>query len=401
MGVSADTVNGLLEQFHGRGRGVIAKYGLKDHEGTSMLNSIQAHINEHDKTVMDDFTSADTSEGMIEATGERYLSLIENEAKRIQGQESNKLAALGAAMNRTTPSDSPAWNQLVSHAASEVDRIGKIYGETIIGMPKTMKDKLDSDLAKALTQIDVSYRNDPSPLNAEKTSKQLTNTLNVIEKHLDEVAKASMKNEVNSIISQKMTELQEKEMTLLSLDKSMTREQSLGWRRVIKEASTQVNNLSKSNYLVYSTNDRKTKLNAINAKIGLLDKIISNADAVSSSLSGYFGNTGSRFHAKQASTIDLGHVAHPNPPKSFNKGKPPGFKGFSGNMTAEQLRQVHSDNANPAHIRAMEYFMSQGLSFNEAHEAAKSHGYKVKGGVLSMDLDIRSSHLGGGADPFF
>ena len=127
------------------------------------------------------------------------------------------------------------------------------------------------------------------------------------------------------------------------------------------------------------------------------------ANAKASAISGYYGNIGHRTHAKKSfDNISGSQVYRSNP--NVYRNKPPGFKGFAGPMSAEELRKKHPPGTNPAHIRAMEYFMSQGMSFNEAHEAAQSYGYdkdKSKG-VLQYDLDRRTPHIGGGGDyPLF
>jgi len=68
-----------------------------------------------------------------------------------------------------------------------------------------------------------------------------------------------------------------------------------------------------------------------------------------------------------------------------------------GNMVSyDSIEEKHPERTNPAHIRSMQYFMNQGKSFEEAHEAASAYGFTPKGeeGVRYFDLDQRVNYLG-------
>ena len=53
---------------------------------------------------------------------------------------------------------------------------------------------------------------------------------------------------------------------------------------------------------------------------------------------------------------------------------------FEAPITIEEIKAKHPERTNPAHIQTMQYFMNQGMSFEEAHEAAIAYGYDPMGG---------------------
>ncbi len=402
MGLSTERVNELLSDFNARVNGILKKHDLSEHKGTSMLDPIQKLVDDLNSKIMNNFTNPSTTEGMIQSQIEMTLHLITKEAAKLENIAVSSLAGMLGSVAPKAPADNPAWNAVVSSAASGVERLTMIYGPTIAAMPRLARDKLDADLARVLTQVEQSFAADASPANAQATKQQMMNALTAIEKHLEKAAEVGMKIEVQATVDKKMAELFEREVSLLSLEKSMTEQESQAWRKVMADATKKAQDLKSSNYAIHSSSKDKM-VGSIDNLISILDKIINNANAKASAISGYYGNIGHRTHAKKSfDNISGSQVYRSNP--NVYRNKPPGFKGFAGPMSAEELRKKHPPGTNPAHIRAMEYFMSQGMSFNEAHEAAQSYGYdkdKSKG-VLQYDLDRRTPHIGGGGDyPLF
>ena len=55
------------------------------------------------------------------------------------------------------------------------------------------------------------------------------------------------------------------------------------------------------------------------------------------------------------------------------------MSGFAGTMSADEIRAKHPPGTNEAHINAMHHFMSEGMSFEEAHNLAEKRGFPAKG----------------------
>ena len=94
-----------------------------------------------------------------------------------------------------------------------------------------------------------------------------------------------------------------------------------------------INELTKSNYLVYDKAIRAQKLQVIDGKLKLLENIRINATTKMQTLQGYFGNTGRRSSSKRyssGSSLGAGITPMIAKPKSAFKTKPPGFAGYSG-----------------------------------------------------------------------
>ena len=75
-------------------------------------------------------------------------------------------------------------------------------------------------------------------------------------------------------------------------------------------------------------------------------------------------------------------LRNPGPAPVYSKAyntKPPGMSGFAGTMSADEIRAKHPPGTNEGHIRAMHHFMSEGMSFEEAHNLAEKRGFPAKG----------------------
>ena len=74
------------------------------------------------------------------------------------------------------------------------------------------------------------------------------------------------------------------------------------WRSLAAEVKTLINDLTKSNYLVYDKAIRAQKLSVIDGKLKLLENVRINAETKVQTLQGYFGNTGVRRSNKMISS---------------------------------------------------------------------------------------------------
>jgi hypothetical protein len=399
MPVSADHVNDILVKFNERVETIISASDLDHHKGTSNMNRLQSISDRFAATVHENFTKQETTEAMIYAGMEDALAEIDNAAKEMSSKESFYLQGLGAVASPRYPADSELWNNIISDAASDIDTLGKTYATVINNMPKMLQERLDQDLANILESINKSFNADPSPNNANKVAADVKHALDTIDKNMEEVADATMKSNIETIVHSKMTELQEKEIALVSAESGMTQPQTVAWRTLAGETRQLILALGKSNYLVYDKVIRGQKLSVIDQKLALLDTIRINAVGIGQALSGYYGGTGSRRGSRKSAPIggvgtSLGTVAYnPAPRANFVNGIPPGFAGFVGTMTKEQLIEMHPPETASSHIEAMHYYMTQeGAAFEEAHVKASANGF-------TPDSHGKTFSIGGGRRP--
>ena len=403
MAVNPDRVNEILSDFQDRVSGLIKKSGLEHHQGTTNLAEVESVKSSFTNKVMETFTFPTTTEGEIEAEMMAALDSVEGIISRLANKESSQLAAIGSIVNGGSPADSKMWNEVVKSSAHKIERISQMYAEQINNMPKSLRARIDSDFASVLDTINNEYKMNPSPANAQKQLAEATAKLNAIEANLRQAAEAVMKASIEAIVQSKITELQSLEMALLSVEKGMTKGQIDGYRQVLADTKKLIKKLSSSNYLVYDKVIRAQKLSVIDKKMAVLDNVRTGASGISQSLSGYFGNNFSRGPSRSSRSIggvgtSIGNnTTHMDSlsgtQKNFRNGIPPGFRGFAGKISREDIVRKHPKGTAKAHIDAMEYYMSKGMSFQAAHDKASAEGYTVgdHGKVFA---------IGGGGQPF-
>ena len=300
-------------------------------------------------------------------------------------------------MNKMTPADSNVWNTIIADAGHRIDKLVRLHADQINTMPKPLRARIDDDFAKVPDAINDAYNANPSAGNAQVVQAQVTASLDKIEKDLAEASNALLKASIESVAHQKMTQLQEKKFAIQAVESGMTRGQIDGYRALVKEIEGLIHELGKSNYLVYDKVIRGQKVSNIDSKMAILETLRINAAGVSSSLSGYFGNSNSGRRGMTAiggvgTTLGMNTSQISAAPKNFRNGVPPGFAGYAGAMTREDIAKQHPPGTAKGHIDAMEHYMSQGMSFNDAHNRANAEGYTPQ----SHDKNFG----GGGAYPF-
>ena len=333
MAVHAAIVNDLIADTTDRVRLLLRNNDLETAMGTTKLNNVQKMLNEFVNTANDSFTLPATTEGMLRAEADDTVNSISREIQSIVKGQQVQLNGMLGSVHSMTPADSPLWNEVVSTAGAEIDRIARVYGDNVANMPKAMRNKLDTDMAKVLDTVREAYMHDPSPGNAENMRVQVVNTLKKIEKELETAVKATLAASIQNIAAGRMTKLQELEMSLVSADRGLEKAQRAMWRSLAAEVKTLINDLTKSNYLVYDKAIRAQKLSVIDGKLKLLENVRINAETKVQTLQGYFGNTGVRRSNKMissGSSLGSGITPMRATPKSAFKTKPPGFSGYSG-----------------------------------------------------------------------
>lgn len=334
MAVDTAKVNSILADVNERIRATIDNAGLSDSMGTNLLDPVQKMVNEFTTMATDVFSRPETTEGMLLAEADDVVNQVSMVVAQIAEKRSTQLHGMISGLGSITPADSPIWNDIISNAGSEVDRIARVYGQQVANMPKALRDRLDADLAKVLDSINLAFNKDPSPNNAESMRAQITNTLMVIEKDLKMAVNASLSASIQNIAAQKMTRLQELEMALVSSERGMEKAQRGMWRGIASQTKSLIQALTKSNYLVYDRVIRKQKLSVIDSKLGLLENLRVNSSTKMNTLDGYFGGGGHRRHNKThsngSSLGSTGYQVMTATPKSAFRQKPPGFAGYAG-----------------------------------------------------------------------
>ena len=381
MAVNPDRVNQILADFQDRVSGIVRTSGLEHHSNTSNIADIDSLKNQYMTTVMNAFTLPATTEEELLAEMDATIVEIQRLAKGKAKMEATQIAAIGAAVNKGSPADSGVWNGLIGDTAHRIDKVTKMYADQINNMPKSLRARIDDDFAGVLDSINSAFNADPSPGNAASVKLQVQNSLDKIEKDLAEASRAVLKASIEHIAETKMTELQEKELILMSVERGMTKGQRDATKELIKEIRALILELGQSNFLVYDKIIRTQKIDVINHKMSVLETLRVNASGVSQSLSGYFGNSTSRGRRGSGSIGGVGTTLGHNTSsigghqKNFRKGIPPGFRGFAGVMTEADIAKKHPPGTSPTHIKRMKHHMDKGLSFQDAHNKANAEGY--------------------------
>jgi len=333
MAVHAGIVNDIIAETSDRVRMLLRNNDLEVAMGTSKLNTIQNILNDFVKMANDTFTLPDTTEGMLRSEADDTVNSISREIQSIVQKQQVQLNGMLGSVHSMTPADSPLWNEVITMAGAEIDRIARVYGDNVANMPKALRNKLDTDMSKVLDAVRQAYMHDPSPGNAENMRVQVSNNLMKIEKELETAVKATLSASIQNLAAGRMTKLQELEISLVSADRGLEKAQSAMWRSIASEVKGLINELTKSNYLVYDKAIRAQKLQVIDGKLKLLENIRINATTKMQTLQGYFGNTGRRSSSKRyssGSSLGAGITPMIAKPKSAFKTKPPGFAGYSG-----------------------------------------------------------------------
>lgn len=380
MAVSAEVANSVVADFNQEVHTTVQRKGMEVHRGKKPLENVENIVTEFEDLVMSSFTQIDTTASQLETAKRHYLRKSREAITLAEmNQKASALGMIGA-HNKSSPADSEVWNPIISYAAREVDRIGTTYGESLISMPDLLRKKVDSDLSAVLDGIEYSFHQNPSPENAEIVMQNVKHALSRIEKNLDTAAKAKMKAEVESMVDGYLTDLREREIALSTMDSTMSPPQSKAWKAAQQDALHATKQLKDSNYLIYDKDIRNRRVSVVEKKIALLDKIIDNAHAYNAGLDGTFSHPTRR--VGRGKIFSPGHSLGAVAPifskqyTPYNKAKPPGFSGFAGSTTIDQIEAKQPLGTSKEHVFAMEYYMTEmGLSFEEAKIAAKNSGY--------------------------
>lgn len=392
MAVNPDIANQIISEFNDEVETIIISTGLEHHSRSSNLATIHALKDAFADTVMASFIVPSTTKEQLLAEARAAKDNIQRIARQQYQQELGNIAAMGSTVTKGSPSDSTAWNNIIGDTAHRIEKLSTMYADQINNMPKALRARIDDDFAKVLDDINAQYNRDPSPGNAHIVSVRASTYLESIERNLEEMAQALLTASLEYMVQTKLTELQEINMALMSIEQGMTKTQIDAYRSMVNETKNMIQALGKPSKLIYDKTIRDQKVTNINQKLSALETLRVNASGVSQSLSGYFGKT-SRRPARGSGSIGgvgttLGHNTSSigGHKKNFRNGVPPGFAGFAGKMTEADIANKHPPGTSKAHIKAMKKNMDAGMSFEAAHNKANADGF--------------TPNLGGGGRPF-
>ena len=181
MAVNPEYANQLLSDFQNEVEGIVRTSGLEHHMGTSNLADIDLVKDNYVQTVMNTFTLPTTSEGELKAEMNAAIMQIKSMARQKSRSEASTIAGIGSTMNKMSPADSGQWNAIISDAGHRIEKICTLYADQINNMPKTLRARIDDDMAKVLDSINDAYNANPSPGNAQTVAMQVKNSLDTIE----------------------------------------------------------------------------------------------------------------------------------------------------------------------------------------------------------------------------
>jgi hypothetical protein len=392
MAVKPDIANQIISEFNDEVETIIISTGLEHHSRSSNLATIHALKDAFADTVMASFIIPSTTKEQLLAEARAAKDNIQRIARQQYQQELGNIAAMGSTVTKGSPSDSSTWNNIIGDTAHRIEKLSTMYADQINNMPKALRARIDDDFAKVLDDINAQYNRDPSPGNAHIVSVRASTYLESIERNLEEAAQALLTASLEYMVQTKLTELQQMNMALMSIEQGMTKTQIDAYRSMVKETKEMIQALGKPSKLIYDKTIRDQKVTNINQKLSALETLRVNASGVSQSLSGYYGST-SRRPARGIGSIGgvgttLGHNTSSigGEQKNFRNGVPPGFAGFAGKMTESDIANKHPPGTSKAHIKAMKKYMDAGMGFEDAHNKANADGF--------------TPNLGGGGRPF-
>lgn len=338
MAVSSDYMERLIYDFKINSRDIVDKYNLTHLRNSEALVPLTSVVEEFILVVQNNFGKSNITEAMLDSEKRMYLRTVEQKALEISKSAQDNLNGIKAKVFAEAPVDNSVWQPVIQYSAHTIDKITKKHARLIESYPDITQD-LDQEFSKVLQYIELSYNENNTKANADKVNGKVKRQLNAIDRKLTNITRNMRRKATRQ-------EITERQSTSVVGD----------WVNGVSDGS----------------------------QIG-----------------GVFGRSNRMPKSFNHSPIQGSTLPTPHNDLSAYRTVPPGIHGFSGHTTAEELREQHPEGANPAHIRAMQYFMNQGLSFEEAHAAAISYGYEPEGGARNMDLDRKINHLGGGADPLF
>lgn len=204
MTIEPATSNRIAQQYDTMVEDMLRAANLSRYMGTDVLNPVQAEVNKFNMLLEKAAASTDSSISEMNNAAERSLYQVRLAIKEVQNNMSRQ-SNLGSVGGQMSMLDSSAWSGTLSDVAMKIEEIGNQYGKIIINQPD--KDNIDRMMANTLESIEVAYKQNPSPSNAQTAKMKAMTSLNSIASMLEQRKSALLQSSLSNLVSQKEIEL--------------------------------------------------------------------------------------------------------------------------------------------------------------------------------------------------
>ena len=204
MPIEPTTSNRIAQQYDSQVEDMLRAADLSRYMGTDLLNPIQAEVNKFNMLLERSTVAPNATTSELENTAQQSLYQVRLAIKEVQTNMS-KQSNLGSVGGQMSMLDSSAWSNTLSEVAMRIEEIGSQYGKIIINQPD--KDNIDRMMANTLESIEVAYKQNPSPSNAQTSKMKALTSLNSISSMLEQRKSALLQSSLSNLVSQKEIEL--------------------------------------------------------------------------------------------------------------------------------------------------------------------------------------------------
>lgn len=204
MTIEPATSNRMAQQYDTMVEDMLRAANLSRYMGTDVLNPVQAEVNKFNMLLEKAAASTNSSVSEMNNAAERSLYQVRLAIKEVQNNMSRQ-SNLGSVGGQMSMLDSSAWSGTLSDVAMKIEEIGNQYGKIIINQPD--KDNIDRMMANTLESIEVAYKQNPSPSNAQTAKMKAMTSLNSIASMLEQRKSALLQSSLSNLVSQKEIEL--------------------------------------------------------------------------------------------------------------------------------------------------------------------------------------------------
>ena len=373
MVVSPDYSGRLIYEFKEKSAEIIDKYDLSHLRGTSKLDSVAKIAAEFIDLAEKSSTNPTMTDSMLTSEQRMYLQHIEMEVLKVSKSQAQTLNGLHAQAFGQAFIKDANWDKTVTSVAKEVDRIATKNSDLFNSLTPDEQKEMDAMFALVIDSVSAKQSSDPSAANAQKAEKDSARDLKQVEKRLNKMAKDSIKNRQKDLFNDTNEQLKRYLQSFSQLRKSMKPAEVKKAEGHIASIKKMMREIRTNRRLVTDRDLLERHIAGIQDQFRMLNEIEGAVSETVSAVAGIFGSTGRRTNKRHFSIQGLGNM-----------------------VSYDSIKDKHPERTNPAHIRSMQYFMNQGLSFEQAHEAASAYGFTPKGeeGVRYFDLDQRINYLG-------
>ena len=373
MAVSPDYSGRLIFDFKEKSAKIIDKYGLTHLRGTSSLDNVTDVAAEFINLAEQSTTNPSMTESMLASEQRMYLQHVEMKVLEASKQQSASLQGLhGQAFGQGAFRD-VNWDKTVTSVAKEVDRIALSNSDLFNSLTLEEQQEMDKLFSMVVDSVKAKQMRDPSAASAMKAEEDATRDLKQVEKRLNKLAAESVKRRQAELINDVNQQLQRYSESFNQLKGAMKPEEVKKVNQHMASIKAMMKEIKTNKRLVTDRELLERHLESVQEQFRMLNELEGNVSETVAGVAGIFGSTSRRSNKSYFSIQGLGNM-----------------------VSYESIEDKHPERTNPAHIRSMQYFMNQGLSFEQAHEAASAYGFTPQGeeGVRYFDLDQRVNYLG-------